>query len=57
LVPADANKDVYAAPSSPAPMSSSAIGSSGAGQAHDNMQPYLGINFIIALVGIFPSRN
>lgn len=24
---------------------------------HDNMQPYLGINYIIALTGIFPSRN
>ena len=24
---------------------------------HDNLQPYLVVNFIIALVGIFPSRN
>jgi microcystin-dependent protein len=29
----------------------------GGSQPHDNMQPYLGMNFIIALVGIFPSRN
>lgn len=29
----------------------------GNGEAVDNMQPYVGINFIIALVGIFPSRN
>ena len=27
------------------------------GQAHANMQPFLGINYIIALVGVFPSRN
>ena len=27
------------------------------GQAHNNMQPYLAVNFIIALVGIYPSRN
>lgn len=25
--------------------------------AHNNMQPYLGLNFIIALTGVFPSRN
>ncbi|MDH5833376.1 phage tail protein [Luteimonas kalidii] len=30
---------------------------SGGGQAHPNMQPYTGINFCIALSGIFPSRN
>ena len=35
-----------------APMSSA-----GTGQAHNNRQPYLGVNFIIALVGVYPSRN
>ncbi|MEP6819607.1 MAG: tail fiber protein [bacterium] len=29
----------------------------GGSQAHDNMSPYLVLNFIIALQGIFPSRN
>ena len=29
----------------------------GGGQAHNNMQPYLTINFIIALQGLFPSRS
>jgi microcystin-dependent protein len=29
----------------------------GGGQPHDNMQPYLVLNFIIALVGIFPPHN
>lgn len=29
----------------------------GGNQAHNNMQPYLAINYIIALVGVFPSRN
>jgi microcystin-dependent protein len=28
----------------------------GGSQPHSNIQPYLCINFIIALVGIFPSR-
>lgn len=31
--------------------------SQGGGQAHDNMQPYLCINYCIALQGIFPSIN
>jgi len=26
-------------------------------QAHENRQPYIALNYIIALVGIFPSRN
>ena len=29
----------------------------GGSQSHTNMQPYLGVYFCIALVGIFPSRN
>lgn len=29
----------------------------GGSQAHDNMSPYLVLNFVIALSGIFPSRN
>jgi microcystin-dependent protein len=29
----------------------------GEGQPHDNMPPYLVLNFVIALQGIFPSRN
>ena len=29
----------------------------GGSQPHSNMQPYLVLNFIIALIGIFPSRN
>lgn len=28
----------------------------GAGQPHNNMMPYLALNFIIALRGVFPSR-
>ena len=29
----------------------------GGGQAHSNLQPYLALNFVIALQGIFPSPN
>ena len=34
-----------------------ALAADGGGQAHNNEQPSLTLNFIIALVGIFPSRN
>ena len=33
------------------------ITNAGGSQAHANQQPYLVLNFIIALQGIFPSRN
>jgi len=29
----------------------------GAGVAHNNMQPYLALNYIIALDGVFPARS
>jgi microcystin-dependent protein len=35
-------------------LAAGAIGSSGGGQAHNNMAPYLGLTFIIALQGAFP---
>src|ERR1700712_661413 len=38
-------------------MHPAAIGSTGDGQSHDNMPPYQVVNFIVALVGVFPSRN
>jgi microcystin-dependent protein len=31
--------------------------SAGGGQPHDNRSPYLALNYIIALEGIYPSRN
>jgi microcystin-dependent protein len=49
--------DVYAPPGNLAQMSPAAIGSTGGSQPHDNMQPYLVLNFIIALQGIFPSQS
>jgi microcystin-dependent protein len=38
-------------------MAGAAISNAGGGQAHENMQPYLAVNFCIALQGLFPSRN
>ena len=42
--------------SSPAAMNVGALTPQGQSQAHNNMQPYLTLNFIIALQGIFPQR-
>jgi microcystin-dependent protein len=41
------------------PMVSHAItvGRAGDSQPHNNMQPFLGLNYIIAIEGIFPSRS
>ena len=38
------------------PMNAAAVASSGGNQPHENMQPFLAINFIISLFGIFPQQ-
>ncbi|MCO6457620.1 MAG: phage tail protein [Pirellulaceae bacterium] len=38
-------------------MNAAALGNSGGGEPHANLQPYLALNFCIALTGIFPPRN
>lgn len=37
-------------------MDPAAIGSAGGSQPHDNMVPFLVINFILSLFGVFPSQ-
>jgi len=38
-------------------MNSAAIAETGSSNAHNNLQPYLVLNFIIALQGVFPARS
>jgi microcystin-dependent protein len=38
-------------------MSPNAVGIAGGSQPHNNMQPFLTLNFCIALQGVFPARN
>ena len=38
-------------------LGATATSSAGGSQAHTNLQPFLTLNFVIALQGIFPSRN
>jgi len=45
------------APSANAVLSPASVGASGGSQPHNNIQPYLCVNFIIATTGIFPTRN
>ncbi len=40
-----------------ASLAPTAIANAGANQGHNDMQPYLTLNYIIALSGLFPSRN
>jgi microcystin-dependent protein len=48
---------MYVAANPNADMSLQAIGPVGGSQPHQNIQPYLGINFIISLFGQFPSQT
>lgn len=43
--------------SSPTPLAPASIGPFGSGNAHENRQPYLAPNYIIALAGIYPPRG
>jgi len=47
----------YHEPGPNAAMHSGMLLNVGGGQAHNNMQPFLALNFCIALQGLFPSRN
>jgi len=54
---AQAGGNAYAGFSSATAMGPLAVGGVGGSQPHNNMMPYLVLNFIIALQGIFPSQN
>jgi microcystin-dependent protein len=52
------NLALYSASGTRTPLASGALtGAAGGGQPHNNLQPYLALNFCIALQGIFPSRS
>ena len=51
------SSQLYGPPASLQAMSAATITSVGGSQAHLNMQPFLVLNFCIALQGIFPSSN
>lgn len=49
--------NLYAAPTALTALDPSGVTPVGGSQPHDNMQPYLVLNFCIALQGIFPARD
>ena len=55
--PISAVGNVYTGGTPNTAMAPQAISNAGGGQSHNNMQPYLSLNFCIALSGIFPSRS
>lgn len=48
---------MYAPETATVPFSPQAIGPAGGSQPHENTQPFLCINFIISLFGVFPSQT
>jgi microcystin-dependent protein len=57
---ARSSPDIYKTPSgaaTPRPLSPNVLGTSGGNQPHNNLMPYLTLNFCIALRGIFPARS
>jgi microcystin-dependent protein len=54
---AQASGGIYGNPSNLTNILPTSITNVGGSQPHEDRQPFLVLNFIIALVGIFPSRN
>ena len=56
-VMAPAPSAAYRMPGDLSPMAGNSISSTGTAGPHENRQPFLGMNFCIALQGIFPPRS
>ena len=54
---ANSGKNVYTTGSPNAAMTPATVASVGGSQPHENRSPYLVLNYCIALIGVFPSRN
>jgi microcystin-dependent protein len=56
-LPGQAAARIYRAGNPSVTLNSAMVQPAGGAQPHENRQPFLALNFIIALEGIFPSRN
>lgn len=54
---APVSSDIYSSGTPNVQMNAGAVSSTGSAQPFNNMQPSLGINYIIALQGIYPPRS
>lgn len=50
-------ENVYDTATPAVAMASGTLANAGGSQPHPNIQPYLAVNWVIALVGVYPSRN
>ena len=57
LLADSAPNEIFHSPTNLVTLRSGTTANTGGGQGHDTMQPYLALNFVIALQGLFPSRN
>ena len=48
--------EIYGVPGTTVQMGNDILAYAGGGQAHNNMQPYITVNYCIALQGIYPDR-
>jgi microcystin-dependent protein len=55
--PKQAGVLVYEAPPPGSKLNAATVQSAGGSQPHDNIQPYVAISYIIALIGVFPSQS
>jgi microcystin-dependent protein len=56
-IPAMRSEPGYGPAASTTTMHSNSLDPTGGGGAHSNLMPFQCVNFIIALIGIYPSRN
>ena len=49
--------DAYGSDFSASNMNGAAVGNRGGNQSHTNLMPFQVVNFIVALVGVYPSRS
>lgn len=54
---AQSTLDQYSTAAASHSMAATAVGSAGGSQPHDNMPPFLVINFVISLFGIYPTQS
>jgi len=54
---AEAEFSLYGDPGPVAPLALAAVSTEGGSQPHTNLMPYVCVNFIISLFGIFPSQT
>ena len=57
LILAASPNEVFHDPTNLQPMRAGTVLNAGSSQAHNNMQPFITLNFCIALTGQFPSQN